>query len=173
MHTSDPPGGSGQDWMRQRYRQANTSLWTLMLMSSELDANILKSLFLNRFITCIFVSRCVGGLCAVTPWLLETKCCLRHRHFLKLQTGHRMPPARFDRVHLFPRWGCRSPQELTVTKCALTAANELRCPHHLNQKCWKPGTPLGSLPTQTCSCSPTPAAFFALCKPLLCLQSVV
>lgn len=34
------------------------------------------------------------------------------------------------------------------------------------------GTPLGTLPTQTYSCSPTPAASFALCKPLLCLQSV-
>lgn len=72
----------------------------------------------------------------------------------------------------FPVWGCKSPQELTVTEHALTAANELRCPYHLNQRCWKPGTPLGTLPTQTCSYSPTPAAFFALCKPLLCLQSV-
>lgn len=71
----------------------------------------------------------------------------------------------------FPVWGCRSPQELTVPKYALTAANELRCPHHQNQTCWTPATPLGTLPTQTCSCSPTPAAFSALCKPLLCLQS--
>lgn len=69
-------------------------------------------------------------------------------------------------------WGCKSPQELTVSECALTAANELRRPHRLNRKCWKPGTPPGTLPTRTCSCSPTPAAFFALCKPLLCLQSV-
>lgn len=33
-------------------------------------------------------------------------------------------------------------------------------------------TPLGTLPTQTYNCSPTPAAAFALCKPLLCPQSV-
>lgn len=33
------------------------------------------------------------------------------------------------------------------------------------------GPPPGALPTQTYSCSPTPAASFAPCKPLLCLQS--
>lgn len=48
----------------------------------------------------------------------------------------------------------------------------LICPHRLSQRCWMTGTPLGTLPTQTCSCSPAPAAAFALCRPLLCLQSV-
>lgn len=67
---------------------------------------------------------------------------------------------------------CWSPQEFIVTKCALNVLNELICPHHLSQRCWMTGTPPGTLPTQTYSCSPTPAAAFALCKPLLCPQSV-
>ncbi len=57
-------------------------------------------------------------------------------------------------------------------KCALNVPNELICPHRLSQRCWMTGTPPGTLPTQTYNCSPTPAASFALCKPLLCHQSV-
>lgn len=125
-------------------------------------------------------SRCIGGLCAATPCQLETKYCLfkTHKHIFwgfKQVIWCHLPGSiavSEPEVGPVPTWGCKSPQELTVTKYALTAANELRCPHHLDQKCWKPGSPLGSLPTQTCSCSPTPAAFFALCKPLQCLQSV-
>lgn len=136
-----------------------------------------KTWFLN--VTYIF-SRCIGGLCAVTPCQLETKYCLfkTHKHIFwgfKQVIWCHLPGSiavSEPQVGPVPTWGCKSPQELTVTKYALTAANELRCPHHLDQKCWKPGSPLGTLPTQTCSCSPTPAAFFALCKPLQCLQSV-
>lgn len=52
------------------------------------------------------------------------------------------------------------------------ALNELICPHLLSQRCWMTGTPPGTLPTQTYSYSPAPAASFALCKPLLCRRSV-
>lgn len=96
-------------------------------------------------------------------------------HFLNVQIGELTLSTRFNSSNLI-LWvaalqsspPCSSPQEFTFTKGAL---NDLICPGRLSQWCWMTGTPPGTLPTQTYSCSPTPAASSALCKPLLCLQS--
>lgn len=80
--------------------------------------------------------------------------------FFKLVAAHQSPPP------------CGSLQEHTATKGAFYVLNELICPRRLSQRCWMTGTPPGTLPTQTYNCSPTLAAFFALCKPLLCHRSV-
>ena len=95
-------------------------------------------------------------------------------HFLNVQIGELTLSTRFNSSNLI-LWAaalqplCSFPQEFTYTKGAL---NDLIRPRRLSQWCWMTGTPPGTLPTQTYSCSPTPAASSALCKPLLCLQSV-
>lgn len=48
---------------------------------------------------------------------------------------------------------------------------KFKCPHRRSQSCWTTWTPPETLPTQSGSCSPAPAAFSAPCRPLLFLLS--
>lgn len=147
-----------------------------MLTISETDADLGKSRFIYRHMAHVVVSRCIDVICAVTPCHWRQKYCLfkTRRHVLKVRAGRWTSAATFHGNFLtawvlFRSGAAKSPREPAVAECV---ADELKYPRRPGRRRWKPGTPPGTLPTQTCSCSPTPAAFSAPCKPLLCPQSV-
>lgn len=110
------------------------------------------------------------------------------RHFLHVQTSTWMSSAEFNsssqKLLFFQSCNCvsrhtiagvlhRSSQSKKKKKMrAEQSSGSLTCPRLPSLTCWMTGTPLGTPPTQTYSCSPAPAAASARCTPLLCLQSV-